>query len=236
MTSHRIFDHQPKDWEDLELMVAQAFTEMRYETHRNHSVSGIRGSVRVDVHAVKTTTPIPTVVLCECKHWNKAIDQSVVHAFRSVCSDVGAHFGLLISKVGFQSGAAETRDATNIHLLNFIEFQETFFEEWRSGVCMDLAQMMDWLLPLMPGNPYYADNAELQKKLNTVNVFDKYDVFFGDHRYTSYFVGGEGAFPITIIDPRGSPSDRDPITIKSYREFFDVSVHGCADARRHFGI
>src|SRR5438128_10182598 len=104
------FDATPSKWQELEAMVAQAFAEMGYDTHRNHEVVTVRGRVKIDVHAVKTTTPIPTIVLCECKHWNKAVEQSVIHGFRSICADIGAHFGLVISKVGFQSGANETRE------------------------------------------------------------------------------------------------------------------------------
>src|SRR6266545_3210589 len=115
----RIFDSPPSTWEQLEIMVAQAFSEMGYESDRNHEVMTVRGRVKIDVYAVKRSTPIPTVVLCECKHWSKPVEQNVIYGFRSICSDVGAHFGLIISKAGFQLGAKETREATNIHLLDF---------------------------------------------------------------------------------------------------------------------
>lgn len=217
-------------------MVAQAFEEMGYQSNRSYDVATVRGTVNIDVHALKTSTPIPTVVLCECKHWNKAVDQSVVYAFRAICADIGAHFGLIISKVGFQSGATETRSATNIHLLDFYEFQETFFDEWRTGIFMKFAQMSEQLLPLMPMNPNYKNDLPLQAKLRGVNVFDKYAVFFGDSSFRSYFIGSDGQFPLTITDPRGHPSDQQQITITSSRQYFQISVQACADARKHFGI
>ncbi|WP_426993563.1 restriction endonuclease [Methylomonas sp. CM2] len=128
--SNRIFDHEPEDWHQLEDMVNTAFLEMGYESHQNHSVGTVRGDVKIDVFATDLRTPIPTVVLCECKYWNKPVDQSVIYAFRSICSDVGAHYGIVISKVGFQSGAKETREATNVHLMDFRQFQENFFAQW----------------------------------------------------------------------------------------------------------
>jgi hypothetical protein len=236
----RIFDVPPSTWQELEAMVAQAFDEMGYESHQNHEVMTVRGTVKIDVHAIKKTTPIPTVVLCECKYWNKAVEQNVIYGFRSVCSDIGAHFGLIISKVGFQTGAKETREATNIHLLSFIEFQETFFEEWKTGIFMKFAQMFDASLRLLILNSNYttlnyADNQALQRKLKNVKIFDKYEVFFGDQRYTSHFIG-TGMYPLIITDPRGDPNVIIPITIQSPRQYYEVSVQACADARAYFGI
>jgi len=233
--SRRFFDSAPSSWQELEVMVAQAFEEMGYETYRNHEVATVRGHVRIDVHALKKTTPIPTIVLCECKHWAKAVEQSVVYAFRAICSDTGAHFGLIISKVGFQSGANETRQATNIHLLNFIEFQETFFDEWKSGVFMRFVKMSDTLLPLVPFNPRFAKDTGLQSKLGGINVFDKYSVFFGERSYTSYFIG-TGAYPVTLTDPRGNPHDRALITIESPRQYYQIAAQACEDARAYLGI
>jgi hypothetical protein len=126
-TNARFFDKEPSSWQELEEMVCQVFTEMGYVSNRAYSLQTIRGAVEIDVHAIKTTTPIPTLVLCECKYWDKAVPQHIVHAFRSVCSDAGAHFGLIISRRDFQSGAENSRIATNVHLMDFVEFQGTFF-------------------------------------------------------------------------------------------------------------
>jgi len=230
-----IFDTPPQNWKHLEEMVNQAFGEMGYESYRDHELSTVRGTVRIDVYAVKTSTPIPTIVLCECKYWEKPVNQNVIYGFRSICSDAGAHFGLIISKVGFQSGAKETRDATNIHLLSFLEFESTFFEEWRAGVFLKLVQMCDSLLPLLPGNPNFADKREFQKKLGSLNVFDKYNIFFGSQRYTSYFIE-RGEFPIVITDPRGDPNNLEPLTIQSHRQYFEVAKQACIDARNYFHI
>src|SRR5213080_4807970 len=45
-----------------------------------------------DGHAVP-----PAVYLCECKFWTRPVPQEVVHAFRTVISDAGAHRGFVIS-------------------------------------------------------------------------------------------------------------------------------------------
>lgn len=228
------FDSEPDTWQDLEARVHQAFEEMGYEAYRDHELETVRGRVRVDVYAVKRSTPIPTVVVCECKHWKKAVDQTVVYALRSVCADVGSHFGLVISKVGFQSGAIETRAATNVHLLNFSEFQATFFSEWKSGIFMRLAAMTDELLPLV-NNRFIGKDPDLEKRLEGMNVFKKYSVFFGEHRFTNFLIEDQ-SFPVDTIDPRGDPRQLSPLTIRSHREFYDVCSAGAADAKREIGI
>ena len=235
-THRRIFDHQPSTWQELELLVEQAFSEMLYEAHRGHELNTVRGKVKVDLYAVKRSTPIPTIVLCECKHWAKPVEQNVVYGFRSICSDVGAHFGLIISKAGFQSGANETREATNIHLMDFVAFQETFFEEWRTGIFMKFAQMSDELLPLMRNSIGSPEDEALHRRLKQINIFTKYEMFFGDRSFRSYFIGGDAHFPIEMRDPRGEPESTQTISIRSYREYFNIARQGVADARLHFGI
>ena len=224
------FDTEPQTWQDLEAHVHQAFEEMGYEAYRDHELETVRGRVRVDVYAVKRSTPIPTVVVCECKYWKKAVDQNIVYALRSVCADVGSHFGLVISKIGFQSGAVETREATNVHLLNFSEFQATYFSEWKTVIFMRFAAMTDELQPLIY-NPYIGKDANLAKRLEGINIFKKYAVFFGEHRFTEFFIE-DGAFPIETIDPRGDPRKLSPMTIRSHREFYEVCAAGAVDAKR----
>ena len=51
-----IFDTQPSAWQELELLVEQAFTEMDYECKRGHERATVRGKVKIDVYAVKPNT------------------------------------------------------------------------------------------------------------------------------------------------------------------------------------
>ena len=191
--------------------------------------------MRIDVHAVKQSSPIPIHILCECKHWNKPVKQNVIHSFRSICSDIGAHYGLIISKKGFQCGANESREHTNIHLLSFTEFQAAFFQEWRQGIFMEFVKMDNSLLPIFPGNPNFIDDTALQEKLRPVRLFEKYEIFFGARLYTSYFIE-RGEFPIVIMDPRGNPTSLKEITVRSPRQYFEIAKQACADALSYFDI
>ena len=69
---NRFFDEEPSSWQDLEMMTELAFVEMGYESKRGFELETVRGNVQVDVHAVKHSSPIPTIVLCECKQIGRA--------------------------------------------------------------------------------------------------------------------------------------------------------------------
>ena len=154
------------------------------------------------------------------------------YSFRSICADVGAHFGLIISKAGFQSGAKETREATNIQLLDFDTFQETYFNEWRTGIFMRFVQMTDTLMPLITT----WKDAALAKKLEEIKPFFKYEMFLGGERsFRAYFIF-QNDLPVKIFDPRGDPHELKRITIRSFREYFEIGCQATADARKYFGI
>jgi hypothetical protein len=240
--SDLIFDTEPAKWQELEDLVCQAFQEMGYESRRNEDVKTVRGKVNIDVYAVKRSNPIPTIILCECKYWKKRVDQNIILSFRSICADAGAHYGIVISKEGFQSGAAATREQTNIHLLTFIEFQRTFFDERRSGIFIQLSRMCDVLMPLtLYGNNlqsihYVSNTAEIKAKLIGVNIFQKYEIFLGDaRRYTSFFID-RGKFPIVITDPRGDPHRLRKIKVESPRQYVNLAKEGYEHACRYFSL
>lgn len=220
-------------------MVHLAFTEMGYESSQGCKIETVRGTVEIDVRAVKTTSPIPTLVLCECKYWNKMVPQSVVHGFRTVCSDAGAHFGLIISKKGFQSGADNSRTSTNVHLMNFEQFQETFFGEWKSGAFIMLARMYDQLLPIfraahgmVEGGLDLIDEAAVRG----VDPFEKYSMFFGlGGQYSSYFIQ-QGEFPVTFSDPRGDPRIIKLVTVRSHREYLELAKAAVAECNKRFNL
>jgi Restriction endonuclease len=234
-----IFDHTPSDWHELELLVEQAFGEMGYLAVRQSIIETVRGRVAIDVSSRRFSSSIPTLVLCECKHWNSAVPQSVVHSFRSICSDAGAHFGLIISKKGFQSGALKSRDRTNIHLLDFTQFQETFFNEWSSGVFLLLNSMRDDLLPIIRSKVGIEENGTDtvdQASVNNYELEKKYSLFFGFDSIYSPFFGGGIALPASIYDPRGDPTEINRVNITSHRQFLNIASEGHKQMLKFFGL
>lgn len=120
----------PSDWRDLEEIVESILQEAGMNARRNVRLELPRGNVDVDVYAEEQVDGIVHRIICECKHWSSAVPKGVVHAFRTVMAETGANRGYIISRSGFQSGAIEAAQATNIELVNFEEFQEIYFSKW----------------------------------------------------------------------------------------------------------
>jgi hypothetical protein len=125
-----MIDHEiPEDWKGLQNGVALILQETGFEVEIEKTIQTVRGTVEIDVFAIDKTQSPEIVYLCECKYWNSPIPQTVAHAFR-VMSDYGANVGLIISKVGFQTGTNITTENTNVKLIDWFEFQELFKERW----------------------------------------------------------------------------------------------------------
>src|SRR4051812_13753237 len=107
----------PKDWQDLQNQAAQILTECGLTAEVEKAVKLARGDVNVDVYGLDTNQTPKTVCLCECKNWSTAVPKDVVHGFRTVMGDFGANLGYVISSGGFQKGAPEAAEFTNIKLV-----------------------------------------------------------------------------------------------------------------------
>jgi restriction system protein len=126
-----MIDHElPKDWRDLQKKVAEILADIGFKTEIEKELITARGKTEVDVFAIDESQLPPATYLCECKHWESKIPQTIVHSFRTIVQDYGANFGLIISKRGFQSGAYDAVKNTNIKLVNWYEFQDIFEDKW----------------------------------------------------------------------------------------------------------
>jgi hypothetical protein len=121
---------EPADWRDLQEKAAQILRESGLAAETDVQIKLARGRVSVDVLARDADSAPPSVYLCECKHWKRAVTQSVVHSFRAVVADFGANAGFLISSAGFQRGALEAAEFSNVKPVTWAEFQATFVERW----------------------------------------------------------------------------------------------------------
>jgi len=125
-----IFTEPPKDWKDLQTKVAKILSDIGYDCEIEKDILTARETINIDVYAINISNNPQSKILCECKHWNNAVPKTIVHAFRTAVTDFGANYGLIISKVGFQSGSYEAVKNTNVVLLNWDEFQDYFKSNW----------------------------------------------------------------------------------------------------------
>lgn len=120
----------PANWRELEERVGQVLDECGFEVEVGATTKSARGSVEFDVCARDSAAALSTLVVVECKMWERAVSQGEVHRFRTTVADVGASVGFLVSAGGFQSGAHEAAAFTNVRLVTWEEFQSTFAERW----------------------------------------------------------------------------------------------------------
>ena len=128
-----IYKNEPTDWKDLQQKVCDVFRVCGCDATVEQTIQTVRGKVDVDVHVIDPSVSPNLTYLCECKFWNTPVPKSVVHGFRTVVSDYGAHVGFIISKEGFQSGAYEAAQNSNIKLVDWFEFQSIYVERWKEG-------------------------------------------------------------------------------------------------------
>jgi len=125
-----IYSEPPKNWKELQNNVCDILNECGYLAESPKKIPTARTEVlEVDVYAEDNSIP-KQIIVCECKHWNKKLPQSVVHTFRAQINDIGADQGLLISQKGFQAGAISAAKYSNCTLLTWNEFEVMYESIW----------------------------------------------------------------------------------------------------------
>jgi hypothetical protein len=232
-----IFDNEPRDWSDLQNKVAQVFDEIGCIVEIEKEITTTRGFVNVDVFVRDVTKSPNLIYVCECKHWEAPIPKSVVHSFRTVISDYGAHVGYLITKKGYQSGAYEAATHSNIMLLTWDEFQEIFLDAWYVGMWKKAhsasAGLSQYIMPPFGGslNKLLDENQEAQSLYWA--MFTKFCAY-GDVM-SSHYLNEKMPLPKIIIDPRRDSDGK--IKVTTYREYFEIllsSVDYATEAFEYF--
>jgi restriction system protein len=136
----------PATWRGLEAGVARILEESGYEVEVEKNVQlGGRGDANFDVWAVENSMP-PTVIAVECKRWADPATKDVVHGFIRRVAESGANLGLIVSAAGFQAGAVEAAESTNVRLITWTEFQEMFvgrwFDRWMKPMLGDVTEAL----------------------------------------------------------------------------------------------
>lgn len=231
------YSERPPNWRALQDKVRQIFSDMGYKATVGKKIGTARGRVEIDVFAEKRADT-KTTLLCECKHWRSRVPQSVVHSFLSVVQNYGANTGYIISRAGFNSGAYRAARFTNIHLLTWDQFRQTFEKQWLKGISPrirdDFALLMDCTEPIIATSAFKkaeklsANRREKFKKLRDtfIELGLRVTMFATLHLPASEFF--ELRFPIVI------PAGRKRYTFHSSWEFVDWLYEDGIQIQRQF--
>jgi len=120
----------PPNWRELQNNTERILTECGLDAYTDVGMRLARGTVNVDVLAIDRSVTPRAMYICECKHWKKAVSKDIIHGFRTVVIDAGAHRGFIISSGGFQKGTYEAAEHSNVDLVDWQAFQQIFVQRW----------------------------------------------------------------------------------------------------------
>ena len=112
-------------WYKFQEEIKEHFEALGAVAETNVSLSGVRGTHDIDVLVKPKFLGREILWIIEAKNWSSNIPKEKALALLSIVQDVGADRGFLISNGGFQSGAYDSSNNTNITLVNFDEFKES---------------------------------------------------------------------------------------------------------------
>lgn len=121
---------EPTDWKDLQDKVCLLLRQSGFIAEKEKSVTTPRGQVELDVYAIDPDSIDQISYVLECKYWTNRVDQSVIHSFMTIMNETGCNIGYIVSKNGFQSGAIDYVNFTNIRLFTFEELQKHYYKTW----------------------------------------------------------------------------------------------------------
>jgi hypothetical protein len=111
------------EWDEYQEETAEFFRTIGLEAETNVTLEGARTSHDVDVVVRSNIFGFDLLWIVECKHWKDAVSKLHVLALRQIVNDLGADRGILISESGFQSGAVEAANLTNVQLATLAELR-----------------------------------------------------------------------------------------------------------------
>lgn len=113
------------EWKQYQEEAANFFRSLGLESGTDVTIKGIRTSHAIDVVVRSRHAGFGILWVVECKNWKTPVSKLHVLALREIVTDVGADRGILLAEAGFQSGALEAANLTNVRLTSLAEVRES---------------------------------------------------------------------------------------------------------------
>ncbi|WP_218035501.1 restriction endonuclease [Pseudomonas denitrificans (nom. rej.)] len=110
-----------KEWFKFQERIKDHFLSLGAEARTNIRIQGVRTFHDIDVYVQTRYLGEDLVWLIEAKYWKAKVKKNQVLALRAIVEDIGADRGFIVSMAGFQKGAIEAANKTNIKLKTFEE-------------------------------------------------------------------------------------------------------------------
>lgn len=134
--------------------------------------------------------------IIEAKFWKTKVPKEKVQALRTIVDEIGADKGFIISEVGFQSGALEAAQNTNIVLYTFDELVLNSTNAIQAMILESFSRRIRFL-----EHKYYAHSKNIRIKYNLRNDFLDYPISFSGNIliimiYDAIFAAKNNKYPI----------------------------------------
>ena len=136
-----------KAWQNYQEDAASYFRSLGLEALTDVKLKGVRTSHNIDVLVRSHHVGFDITWVVECKQWRTPVSKLHVLALREIINDIGADRGILLSEAGFQSGAKEAANLTNVQVTSISEMRNVASESINSmrlrelfdrvGICKD---------------------------------------------------------------------------------------------------
>src|SRR5271169_1004899 len=103
-------------WKDYQEEAAEFFRSLGLSATTDQTLQGVRTAHDVDVFVRIDVAGFAIKWIIECKHWKSAVTKLHVLALREIVSDLGADRGIILCETGFQSGAVEAANLSNVQV------------------------------------------------------------------------------------------------------------------------
>ncbi|MDF9620331.1 restriction endonuclease [Pseudomonas entomophila] len=110
-------------WYQFQEDICSYFRSIGASAETNVTMQGVRTSHDVDVLVRTKYLGEDLVWIVEAKQWKSRVNKLQVLALRTIVEDVGADRAFIISEVGFQSGAYEAAESSNVKLKTYEELK-----------------------------------------------------------------------------------------------------------------
>lgn len=110
-------------WYAFQEQIAAHFRALGAQAETNVKVNGNRTTHDLDVLVTSKFLGVDIKWVVEAKHWKKRVPKEKILALRAIMDEIGADRGFIISEAGFQRGAREATEKTNVSLMTLEEFK-----------------------------------------------------------------------------------------------------------------
>lgn len=104
------------DWKDYQEEAAEFFRSLGLSAETDVRLQGVRTTHDIDVVVKSKHVGFELMWLVECKHWKSSVSKLHVLGLREIVNDLGADRGILLCEAGFQTGAIEAANLTNVQV------------------------------------------------------------------------------------------------------------------------